>query len=151
MVICPTDLPSPEYRERLIEWVQAGGRLIVLDTPDVDDSTANSLLMLFGLTSVHNAPTQKDEPLRLVAGEASTPLQASCEIVGGEPLAKWGKVVTAARVAFGQGSVTAVGFGSLFNDASMGYHWLQDPDETHLQRYEILYACLRAGLQSPTP
>jgi hypothetical protein len=45
--------------------------------------------------------------------------------------------------------VTAIGFGSLFNDASMGYHWLQDPDETQLQRYEILYALLRAGLQNP--
>ena len=140
VVICPTNMPGPEYRERLIEWVRAGGRLIVLDTPDVENSTANSLLMLFGLTSVHNAPTQKDTPLRLVTGDAQTPLQATCEIVGGEPLAKWGEVVTAARVPYGQGTVTAVGFGSLFNDASMGYHWLQEPDETQLQRYEILYA-----------
>lgn len=149
VVICPTNLPSPEYRERLIEWVRAGGRLVVLDTPDVENSTANSLLMLFGLTSVHNAPTQKDTPLRLVTGDTQTPLQATCEIVGGEPLAKWGEVVTAARVPFGQGTVTAIGFGSLFNDASMGYHWLQEPDETQLQRYEILYALLRAGLQIP--
>lgn len=151
VVICPTLLPSPEYRDQLIAWVRAGGHLVVLDTPDVENSTANSLLQLFGLTSVHNAATQKDEPLRLVTGSENTPLQASCEIVGGEPLAKWGPVVIAARLRFGEGWVTGIGFGSLFNDASMGYHWLQDPDEAQRQKYEILYALLRAGLQAGSP
>ncbi|MHB0957036.1 MAG: hypothetical protein ACYC0X_13945 [Pirellulaceae bacterium] len=149
IVICPTLLPTPAYRDRLVEWVRAGGRLVVFDTPDVEASTANSLLMLFGLTSVHNAPDQPDAPLRLVEGPLQTPLQASCEIQGGEPLATWGPVPIAARIRFGAGSVTAIGFGSLFNDASMGYHWLQEPDETQSQRYEILYALLRAGLQAP--
>ena len=45
--------------------------------------------------------------------------------------------------------MTAIGFGSLFNDAGMGYHWLETPDETRLQRDEILYALLRSGLQQP--
>jgi hypothetical protein len=149
VVICPTLLPSPRFRDELIDWVQSGGRLIVFDTPDVEDSTANSLLMLFGMTSVHDAAEQKNEPLRLADRSRETPLQASCEIQGGEPLALWGQVPIAARIGFGEGWVTAIGFGSLFNDASMGYHWLQDPDETQLQRYEILYALLRAGLQNP--
>ncbi|MHB8971509.1 MAG: hypothetical protein ACYC3X_08375 [Pirellulaceae bacterium] len=149
VVICPTLLPSPPFRDQLVEWVRAGGRLVVFDTPDVEESTANSLLMLFGLTSVHNAPLQKNTPLRLVDGSWETPLQLSCEIQGGEPLAKWGPIPIAARVRFGAGSVTAVGFGSLFNDASMGFHWLQEPDATQLRRYEILYAVLRAGLQAP--
>ncbi len=146
VVICPTLLPSPLYRDRLVEWVRSGGHLVVFDTPDVEASTANSLLMLFGLTSVHDAPLQKDEPLRLADGSLDTPLQVSCEIQGGEPLAKWGPVPIAARMRFGEGSVTAIGFGSLFNDASMGYHWLQEPDEMQSRRYEILYALLRAGL-----
>ena len=149
VVICPTMLPSPRFRDELIDWVQSGGRLIVFDTPDVEDSTANSLLMLFGLTSIHNAAEQKDEPLRLADRSQETPLQAACEIQGGEPLALWGQVPIAARIRFGEGWVTAIGFGSLFNDASMGYHWLEPPDETQLGRYEILYALLRAGLQQP--
>ena len=60
-----------------------------------------------------------------------------------------GPVPIAARTSFGQGWVTAIGFGSLFNDASMGYHWLELPDEMQQQRYDILYALLRAGLQNP--
>ncbi len=149
VVVCPTRLPGISFRDELIEWVRAGGRLVVFDTPDVEESTANSLLMLFGLTSVHNAPEQAGEPLRLSDGSQETPLQAACEIQRGEPLATWGPVPVAARIRFGEGWVTAVGFGSLFNDASMGYHWLQEPDEVQLARYEILYALLRAGLQNP--
>ncbi len=92
VVICPTLLPSPRFRDELIDWVQSGGRLMVFDTPDVEDSTANSLLMLFGLTSVHNAAEQKNEPLRLADRSRETPLQASCEIKGGAALALWGQV-----------------------------------------------------------
>ena len=61
------------------------------------NSTANSLLMLFGLTSVHNAAEQKDQPLRLADSSHETPLQAACEIQGGQPLAFWGQVPIAAR------------------------------------------------------
>ncbi len=149
VVICPTLLPSPRFRDELMDWVQAGGRLVVFDTPDVPESTANSLLMLFGLTSVHNAPEQKGQPLRLADGSRETPLLASCEIRGGETIALWGDVPIAARTQFGEGRVTAIGFGSLFNDVSMGTHWLEEPDEMLRQRYEVLYALLRAGLQNP--
>ncbi len=149
VIICPTRLPSQRYRDELIEWVRNGGQLVVFDTPDVVNSTANSILMLFGLSSVRNAPkpATEDEPLRLADDSAQTPLLMSCEIQGGEPVAVWGGVPVAARVEFGQGAVTAIGFGSLFNDANMGYHWLAEPDADLLQRYDVLYGLLRAGLR----
>lgn len=146
VVITPTELPSQAYREALVDWVQSGGQLMVFDTPDVPESTANSLLMLFGLQSIRNAPELEDEPLRMADGSADTPLRMSCEIRGGEPVALWGETPVAARIAFGEGTVTAIGFGSLFNDAAMGFHWLPEPDEVLLNRYEMLYALLRAGL-----
>ncbi len=148
VVICPTRLPSQSYRDALVAWVQAGGRLVVIDTPDLENSTANSVLMLFGLTSSRNAPVPdtKDAPLRLADGTAETPLLASCAIVGGEPVAWWGETSVAARIEFGRGTVTAIGFGSLFNDAAMGFHWLAEPDAEMRQRYEVLYGLLRAGL-----
>jgi hypothetical protein len=46
--------------------------------------------------------------------------------------------------------VTAIGFGSLFNDAAMGFHWLPEPEEDTLERYEALYALLRSALP-PSP
>ncbi len=52
----------------------------------------------------------------------------------------------AATVHFGRGSVTAIGFGSLFNDANMGYHWLPEPSDEMRARYDLLYDLLRAAL-----
>ncbi len=150
VIICPTRLPSPAYRDMLIGWVEQGGRLLIVDTPDSENSTADSLLMLFGLSSSRSAPApaDKDEPLRLADGLASTPLLASREISGGTPLATWGPTTVAAQISYGQGTVTAVGFGSLFNDAAMGYHWLVEPDAELRQRYEVLFGLLRAALGS---
>ena len=148
VVICPTQIPSQSYRDQLVDWVRAGGRLVVFDTPDVEDSTANSILRLFDLASLGNAPAPdgEDVPLQLVDGSASTPLVASCEISGGQTLATWGPIAVAAQAQFGAGTVTAIGFGSLFNDAAMGYHWLPEPNKELLERYEVLYGLLRAGL-----
>ena len=149
MLICPTRLPDQRYRQELVKWVRSGGQLVVFDSPDVENSTANSILMLFGLTSSPGAPepAEDEEPVRMVDDSAHTPLAMSCAISGGTPIARWGNATVAARTEFGQGTVTAIGFGSLFNDANMGFHWLADPDEELLQRYDMLYALLRAGLQ----
>ncbi|MFW6169888.1 MAG: DUF4350 domain-containing protein, partial [Planctomycetota bacterium] len=148
VLICPTKLPTPAYRDKLVEWVRNGGRLIVFDTPDVENSTANSILMLFGMRSLPGAPEpeQENAPVRMTDDSAQTPLAMSCAVSGASPIAVWGNSTVAARKDVGQGSVTAVGFGSLFNDAAMGHHWLAEPDEELIGRYEVLYALLRAGL-----
>ena len=52
----------------------------------------------------------------------------------------------AAQVRHGRGLVTAVGFGSLFNDTALGTHWRPPPEQDPLQRYELLYGLLRASL-----
>ena len=150
VLICPTQLPSQQYRAALVEWVRAGGQLVVFDSPDLESSTANSILMLFGLSSSNETakPDDEDEPVQMSDESAQTPLMNACTFTGGTPIAVWGDTTVATRTSFGQGTVTAVGFGSLFNDASMGYHWLADPDEELLQRYEMLYALLRSGLQN---
>lgn len=153
VIICPTRSVTPDYQRLLLEFVAAGGKLLVLDSPDVQGSTANSLLWPFGLatTSVgaeQNAGklTWKDE-LSIPA----TDLQACCRIDGGQPIARIGETPVAAQVRYGRGLVTAVGFGSLFNDTAMGTHWLPPPAEEVLQRYEVLYGLLRASLPYRTP
>jgi hypothetical protein len=150
VVICPTRSVSDAYREQLVRYVQAGGKLLVFDSPDVENSTANSLLWPFGLES--NRATATETAGTLVwPGAVEVPqieLSASCSIVGGEPLAQVGNVPTAAQVSYGQGQVTAVGFGSLFNDATMGYHWLPEPAPETLRLYDVLYHLLRRSLPS---
>jgi hypothetical protein len=148
VIVCPTRSVTPEYQRRLREFVAAGGQLLVLDSPDVAGSTANSVLRPFGLASTaagaeqHAGPLVWAEPLQI----PTTPLLASCRIEGGQVLAAIGETPVAAQTRYGRGLVTAIGFGSLFNDAAMGTHWLPEPElETRL-RYEVLYGLLRAAL-----
>jgi hypothetical protein len=86
-------------------------------------------------------------PLKIKGFPEQLRLQNTCQIEGGQPLAHWNDTVAAARVSVGKGSVTAIGFGSLFNDAAMGYHWLVEPDAEMRQRYDGLYTLLRAALR----
>ena len=143
VIICPKRSGPPEYRQQLMEYVKAGGHLLVLDSPDVEGSTANSLLWPFGLESRYAPQPSSAGKLKLRDGGPEVPLNTSCKITGGEPLAWLGDMPVAARVRYGEGTVTAIGFGSLFNDASMGQHWLPEPSAEVVQRYDVLYVLLR--------
>ena len=146
VILCPTRSISQSYREQLIRFVESGGHVVVFDSPDVQGSTANSLLWPFGLGANHRVTPREDGELRLKDSELKVPLRASCEITGGEPLAWLGDAPAVALAQHGKGTVTAVGFASLFNDAAMGHHWLPEPDPDVLNRYEALYTLLRAAL-----
>jgi hypothetical protein len=149
VVIAPTRSVSDEYLERLERFVAAGGHLLVIDSPDVQGSTASSLHEAFGLASGQLPAPGETAPLEVAGCDAQPPMMASNAITGGEPIAWWNGHVVAARTRHGQGMVTAVGFGSLFNDAAMGFHWLPAPDDATLERYEALYALLRLSLPVP--
>ncbi|MCH5373541.1 MAG: hypothetical protein JJ992_06160, partial [Planctomycetes bacterium] len=146
VVICPTRSVSDDYRERLVQFVAGGGHLLVLDSPDVEGSTAGSLLDPFGLTIHQDASIFDSVPLRVADCGAQPAILASRQVTGGEVIAWAGDVPVAARVRYQRGTVTVIGFGSLFGDAAMGFHWLPEPDDDTLDRYEALYALLRAAL-----
>ncbi len=148
VVICPTVSVTDEYRNAMMQFVEEGGRLLVIDSPEVTDSTANSLLAPFGMLSLRERAEQLRGELRWAERETPQPLELlmSCEIQGGQPLARVGSIPAAAQVRYGQGLVTALGFGSLFNDAAMGFHWLPEPDQATRQRYAVLYDLLRVAL-----
>jgi hypothetical protein len=151
VLICPTRSAGAAFRDQLVQYVQAGGKLLVFDSWEQPRSTANSVLWPFGLTSDRGAAQQTGQTLR-VDGVGEVALESSCAIRGGQPLAWWNDMPVAAQVNFGRGSVTAVGFGSLFDDASMGFHWLPEPEPDVRARYEVLYALLRRALPSqPLP
>jgi len=144
VVLCPTRSVSQDFRERLVRFVAEGGRLLVVDSPDVAGSTANSLLWDFGL-AVNHAVTPEGR-LMLADNWPDIKLAAACEVAGGEPLAWVGETPVAARTNFGNGSVMAIGFGGLFNDENMGSHWMLEPDTEMLTQYDVLFALLRAAV-----
>ncbi len=146
VIITPTRSVSDRYLEDVKRFVSGGGHLLVMDSPDVQDSTAHSLLEAFGMAAYPIAPLPEPLPLHVLDSDHQPPMLASHAIEGDEPIGWWNEHVVAARSRHGQGTVTAIGFGSLFNDAAMGFHWLPEPDAETLERYEALYALLRLAL-----
>jgi hypothetical protein len=155
VVICPTRSVPGEFRRGLVEYVAGGGRLLVIDSPDSAGSTSNSVLWPFGLSVSH--ATARSGELRLSDDWPGLEVEASCEILGGEPFMWAEEVPVAARARYGQGSVMAIGFGALLNDTAMGGHWMLSPDQdlflrsdldpSLLTRYDLLFALLEGLLE----
>jgi hypothetical protein len=137
VVICPSRHVSEDFRKQLEQYVAAGGKLIVLDSPENKKSTADDLLKPFGLSIQVN---------RVLRGQLSTAeaiptvdVDAACKVTGGESIAEIEQLSVAAVVNHGKGSVMAIGFGSLWNDTRMGEHWMLEPDPVVKDRYDVLF------------
>jgi len=150
-------LPHPNltvtdaFRRRLVEYVEGGGQLLVLDSPANARSTANSLLHPFGL-SVDRRTNLRGElagaaswpriPIKeahRIRGDRSTPLAA----IDGKPVA-----ATARR---GKGTVTAIGFASRFTDVNMGVTGDVVPDAELRKIYDYEFALIRAIVEDRLP
>lgn len=143
VVVCPTRSVTDSFREVLVRYVADGGRLLVIDSPEVTNSTANGLLWPFGL-SVRRGVDAKGK-IGLASGWPEIAVESVCEVRGGEPLLWVGKTPVAARTPFGQGHVLAIGFGAAFNDTAMGGSWMAEPDDALLVRFDLWFSILRAA------
>ncbi len=159
VVICPQRSVGPQYIERLVQYVkQEGGRLLVIDSPENTDSTANDLLRPFGLAVRHDrifrGNTEGRPGLMITDDWPALQIRRACTVTGGEPIARLGTEPVAAVARFGdadkRGTVMAVGFGSVFNDSNMGGSWMQQPtadvlfeSNTYI-RYNVQFALLRS-------
>jgi hypothetical protein len=144
LILCPTRPTSDDFRHRLADYVAAGGRLLLIDSPESSGTTANSLLFRFGLV-VKVAPGVQGE-LKSSGGWPAIPVQRTFEIEGGKPILWVGKTPVAAAVSFGKGSVLVLGCGSLLDDTGMGLRYNLTPDAKLLTRFDFLYALLRAAV-----
>jgi hypothetical protein len=142
VVVCPQKSVSEEYRQGLLEFVANGGKLLVLDSPDVAGVTANSLLWPFGL-GVNHSESRKGK-LGLAGGWPGIPLENVCEVIGGQPFMWVEGLPVAARVAYGRGRVMAIGFGSVMNDGGLGGHWMAEAAPDMLVRSDLLFALVQA-------
>ena len=141
VVICPTKSVPDAFREGLVEYVAGGGKLLVVDSPDSSGSTANSLLWPFGLSVSHAA--SREGKLGIADGWPGIAVSGACRISGGTPLVWVDGMPVAARTGYGQGKVTAIGFGAVFNDEALGSSWSADPTPDILTRGDLLFALLR--------
>lgn len=143
VVICPSRPVSEDFREGLMRYVADGGRVLVVDSPENAASTANSLLWPFGLSVDH----QQKRRGRLVLADPwpGIDVESACQVSGGTPLARFRDMPVAAEAAYGSqgGKVVAIGFGSVLNDAGMGYRWDVDPQPEVRTRFDVLFALVR--------
>jgi hypothetical protein len=145
VVICPTEPVSDDYRVRLLEFVERGGKLLVFDSPDYGYSTANELLDPFNIVfneeqTISGTLTMADRWPGIQSGKAEV-------VWGGEIIARIdGRPVAAVKQA-GKGTVMAIGFGSLFNDLNMGGTWAVEPDSNVKRRYNVLFSLLRSLIE----
>lgn len=154
VVLCPQKSVSDEFREGVREFVAQGGKLLVLDSPDVVGSTANSLLWQFGLGVNHAA--SRAGKLGLRDGWPGIPVQAVCEVIGGDAFMWVEGLPVGTRTSFGKGRVMALGFGSLMNDNGLGGHWMAGATPEMLLRSDLLFALVRSLVEdrpvdSPPP
>ena len=140
VVISPSRQVADQFRRAAEEFVAAGGRLLVIDSPKNSASTANGLLRPFGLQINHGRTAQG----KLISsiGLPGVDVERACEVAGGEPLARLDTLPVASIARHGKGAVVAVGFGSLWNDTRMGDNWQIEPDAATKARYEVMFGLL---------
>jgi len=139
----PNQEVSPEFRRQLADYVETGGRILIVDSLANTTSTANALLHPFGLRLDRSAQ---------LAGRLETPegwptgvnVENAGQVEGGTPLIRIGTRPVAATARLGDGTVTVVGFGSRFTDAKMGVTGDVQPDATVRNVYELEFRLLRA-------
>ena len=149
VVVHPRRAAPPGFREGLVRYVEAGGKVLVLDSAGNAGSTANDLLAPFGLAV--SAAAGESGPLIVPAGWPSTTVQAAREVTGGSPLVRIGGKTVAAVARRGKGTVTAVGFASRFNDLEMGVTTDMAPTEPMRQAYELEYTLISGIIEDRLP
>jgi hypothetical protein len=150
--LLPNKDVTDDYRDRLIRYVEAGGRILIVDTPpggDRERSTANSLLKPFGMELKTPYQPLTDQITSTIGLPAVAPTP-TYELTGAdEILASCKNQPVAGTLHYGKGSVTAIGFGSRFSDTNMGVTGDVDPDENLLKLYDVQYGLLRHLMDKP--
>ena len=149
VVLRPAGEITGQYRRTLEDYVESGGTLVVLDSPDNKRSSANRLLEPFGLkfnmTEALKGDLTARPPLPALA------VSAAWAVDGGAPLATLAGRTVAAVARKGRGAVLAVGFGSRFSDAEMGASPDIVPKPEQRKAFEFQFALLRQIVESRLP
>ncbi len=138
---------TSEFREELVNYVAAGGKVLILDSPQNTESTANSLLYPFGLNV--NRSTRINGQLKAPEGWPIIKIDSAFQIEGGEPIMSVVNATVAARVRHGKGTMTVIGFGSRFADAYMGVTGDVVPDDQLRKVFDLQFMILKDIVSRP--
>ncbi|MCE9613125.1 MAG: DUF4350 domain-containing protein [Lentisphaerae bacterium] len=150
VVFEPDQDVTDAYRDGLVDYVQAGGKLLVLDSARNTNSVANSLLQPFGLsTATESAESGTLEPVP--ADWPRVPAEGALRVKGGIPLARMNGEAVAAYARHGKGTVVLLGCGGRFNDDNMGISTDLEPTPATRAVFDLQFAILRAIVDDQLP
>jgi len=141
VLLHPNGTIEDVFRRDMVEFVEAGGKVLILDSPENVRSTANSLLYPFGLALERS--TRLSGSLKTPEGWPSVHVTSACRVSGGEPLTWLDNMPVASRVQHGKGTVTVIGFGGRFTDANMGHTGEVVPDADLRKVFDLEFAMLK--------
>ncbi len=141
----PNQEVNHEFRDRLAHYVSWGGKVLILDSPENTNSTANSLLYPFDLT-VDRSSNERGE-LSTPDGWPSVDVHSACKIRGGQPLIRLNGTPVATSVRYGNGLVMVIGFGSQFTDRYMGVTDDVIPDANLQKVFELEFSILQTIIE----
>lgn len=150
----PNGAVPSRFREQLAQYVENGGKVLVIDSPENSKSTANSLLHPFGLAFKQstNHTGRLDSPFGWPAINLGMALEVDLtRTAGAQPLATIEGSPVGATLARGKGSITVIGFGSTFTDANMGITGDVIPDASLRQVFDVEFALLRGIVEGWAP
>jgi len=150
IVMNPTADPPEGFVDRVAKYVESGGKLLVLDSPENARSTANALLGKFGLSVKRNETDLLGE-VKAPPGWPTVRVESSCIVSGGKPLMTLGGQTVVAHVEKGKGSVTVIGFATRFTDGHMGVTDDTVPDAALRKVYDLEHALLRFLVEGKAP
>lgn len=135
VIINPRGAFTDQGLADLRAYVEAGGGLLVMDRPYMEDSTANDVLAPFGL-AFEGGEIDSVTAWHPAAGD-SVPFLRAQRVTGGEPvLVLPDGTAAAAFAAVGEGRVVALAGADNFTDAVMGTT-SEVPNERQLALYRL--------------
>jgi len=177
VIVCPSRPASEAYRKRLVEYIDGGGRLLVIDAGLSNaPSTSNQILKPFGLAldyaqawsgelakpELKTDASGKERPAEEVKFPSGIGVDSAWQVLGGTSVAmvhaKLEKFDSkdadahadqpiCATAQYGKGLVMVASFGNMFNDKNLGNDQWHDPTPAERARYDVLFALMRRLVQ----
>jgi len=141
VIVNPGKPVTPRFREQLTEYVEQGGKLLVVDSTAYEGSTANDLLEPFDMAFEDEDGI--DGTMTNDLDWPSVPVERVRQVRGGTPFLYVSGKVAGSVASYGEGKVYVLGCGDRFSDAKMGVTGDTIPDAEMRKVYDVEYALFR--------
>jgi len=145
----PNKPVNEPFRSKVKDYVETGGKVLIIDSAINEASTANELLLPFGVSL--DSGSNLSGTLEAPEGWPVVPADSVKTVAGGAEFASMNGESVATVLRHGKGLVVVVGFGARFNDDNMGITTDMEPDDALMDVYQLEFNLLRAIIGNTLP